>query len=163
MSVHQVGHLYHDARTMSVQIEVPVVGRMNLVCIYGWGSQVSMNLDRIRELCQNLHNQGVPFAIMGDHNVEPHECGPMLSGLSSKVVILHAGVSCVTQAKLSTLDYAIVSHHIAKVDFEMRTLSSILATHRPFQLSIMGETNTQHLSTSPQQSCFFQVGQGTAA
>ena len=110
ISVCQVSHLYHDARTVSVQIEVPVVGRMNLVCTYGWDSQVTLNLNRIRELCQDLHAQGVPFAILGDHNMEPHECGPMLEGLSSKVVIKHAGVSCVTHAKLSILDYAIVSY-----------------------------------------------------
>ena len=84
---------------------------------------------------------------IGDHNMEPHECGPMLEGLSSKVVIKHAGVSCVTQAKLSILDYAIVSHQVAKVDLEMRTISSTLATHRPFHISIKGETNTQHLKT----------------
>ena len=161
ISVHQVGHLYHDARTTSLQIEVPVVGRMNLVCIYGWDSQVSLNLDRTRELCQKLQSQGVPFAILGDHNMEPHECGPMLEGLASKVVIKHAGVSCVTQAKLSILDYAIVSHHIAKVDLEMRTISSILATHRPFQLFIMGETNTQHLKTfRPNRVASFKLVKG---
>ena len=135
------GTLYNDGRKLSIAVRIKGIGFVTVVSFYGTEGVPQDNLCEIDAMIRDLDKGDLPFMMVGDFNVKLEEAKEHRRGKMPCVCFRDGGPSCTTksqesgEATSSTIDFAILSHALARISGGAVFIKCALATHRPIKCS----------------------------
>ena len=127
-------------RSCSIDVNIGDLGYVTIFSVYGFDSGHSEHMQHTSNIISEINSKcctfRVPFIILGDFNMEPHELIESISSVPIRCRVIQGGETCFTKSRAATLDYALVSSHFGSIAIQGTTLSTTIPTHRPFVLTI---------------------------